>query len=38
MTYRNQSVSMGTPGSDEYSRKITDPAIVRAIKSLMLEV
>lgn len=31
MTFRNSSVSMGTPGSDEYSRYVTDPKEVRAI-------
>jgi len=35
MAYRNQSVAMGTPGSDEYSRNITDPAIVRHILAEM---
>lgn len=31
MSYRNCGVAMGTPGSDEYSRKVTDPAIVAQI-------
>lgn len=31
MLYRNPDVAMGAPGSDEYSRKVTDPAIVRLI-------
>lgn len=31
MKYRHQGVSMGTPGSDEYSRKVTSPDIVRQI-------
>lgn len=31
MAYRNPAVAMGTPGSDEYMRKITDPATVRLI-------
>lgn len=31
MRYRHQGVSMGTPGSDEYSRKVSDPAIVKEI-------
>lgn len=35
MTYRNPGVAMGTPGSDEYARKVTDPAIVAGIISAM---
>lgn len=31
MRYRNDGVSMGTPGSDEYSRKVSSPDIIRAI-------
>lgn len=31
MRYRREGVSMGTPGADEYSRKITDAAQVSAI-------
>lgn len=38
MIFRHNDVSMGTPGSDEYSRKETDPrevaAIVRAMEHL----
>ncbi len=35
MLYRNPDVAMGAPGSDEYSRKVTDPAIVRLILEQM---
>lgn len=38
MQYRNPAVSMGTPGSDEYSRKITDPDIVRRIIAEMQSI
>lgn len=31
MRYRKEDVAMGTPGSDEYSRKVTSPAIVARI-------
>ena len=31
MLYRNPDVAMGAPGSDEYSRKVTDQTIVRLI-------
>ncbi len=33
MEYRHCGVSMGTPGSDEYSRKVTSPEIVKEIVS-----
>lgn len=32
MKYRNRDVAMGTPGCDEYAIKLTDPAIVRALR------
>lgn len=31
MRYRKEGVAMGAPGSDEYSRKVTSPAIVAKI-------
>lgn len=31
MLFRRESVSMGTPGTDEYARPATDPALVAAI-------
>lgn len=31
MRYRKEGVAMGTPGSDEYSRKVTSPEIVAGI-------
>ncbi|MCC8071053.1 MAG: copper homeostasis protein CutC [Bacteroidales bacterium] len=31
MRYRHEGVSMGTPGTDEYARKVTSPALVSAI-------
>ena len=31
MRYRKDGVAMGAPGSDEYSRKVTSPAIVAKI-------
>lgn len=33
MQFRNPAVSMGAPGSDEYSRKVTDADVVRALLS-----
>jgi len=35
MQFRNPNVSMGVPGADEYSRKITDPSVVMRIISAM---
>lgn len=37
MEYRHCGVSMGTPGSDEYSRKVTSPEIVKEIVSRINE-
>ena len=37
MTFRNPKVSMGAPGTDEYSRKVTDPETVGRIIDIMHE-
>lgn len=37
MKFRHSGVSMGTPGSDEYSRKVTSPEIVKEIVSQINE-
>ncbi len=35
MEYRNEGVSMGSPDSDEYSRKTTNQAIVRQLANIL---
>lgn len=35
MEYRNEGVAMGAPDSDEYSRKTTDPSIVRQLANII---
>ncbi|MCF0159854.1 MAG: copper homeostasis protein CutC [Bacteroidaceae bacterium] len=37
MRYRNESVNMGTPGQDEFSRWETDPQVVRQIRASLNE-
>lgn len=38
MAYRNPAVAMGTPGSDEYSRNVTDAGTVRRIIEQMKSI
>lgn len=35
MTYRNTEVAMGNPDTDEYTRMITDPDIVKTLSSII---
>ena len=38
MTFRHEGVAMGSPDSDEYSRKVTSPDIVRQIVENITEI